>query len=561
MLCKNEKLPLRDLMIDTPAYSALKAHQATIADRHLRDMFANDSERFNKFSIQSGGITLDYSKSRASDTTMRLLVSLARQCGVAEKIEAMFDGQKVNTSENRAVLHTALRQQSNQPVKVDGVNVIPQVKSTLAKMRQFCDDVYQGKMTGHSGKRYTDILCLGIGGSFLGPKIVFEALKQYQQKQQKVHFVANVDGCHLSDVLAKLDQETTLVVVASKSFTTQETMLNAKTTRQWLLQAMSENQLEHHQIAISSNITAAKCFGIAEDNIFPMWDWVGGRYSLWSAIGLPIALAVGFDNFNQLLLGAGEMDEHFRQTPFEQNMPVIMALLGIWDINFWGVTSHCIIPYCHYLRGLPAHIQQLDMESNGKSVSLEGSALSYPTGPAIWGSEGVNSQHAFFQQIHQSNIIYPVDFILPLSVQNSFEEHHDMLVSHCFAQSQALMMGKTVEQAQYELVHAGLSEQEACALAPHKAMQGNKPNNVILMEDLSPRNIGALLALYEHKVVVQGMIWNINSFDQWGVELGKQLSLPLYQSIQQQQTLSSMDCSTASLVERFIASKNADVSC
>ncbi len=540
-------------MNKSQALLALQAHKLSVETRHLKQMFENDPKRFEKFSITNGGITLDYSKNRTSDTTIRLLLALAEEAGLKHKIEDMFIGCTVNTTENRPVLHTALRQRSNSSIEVEGKDIIPEISEALAKMEQFCDDVHSGKLRGFKGKPFTDILCLGIGGSFLGPKIVVQALKQYRRKNPKLHFVANVDGCHLYDVLSELNVETTLVVVASKSFATEETMLNARTTRNWLLESgLKESELNQHIVAISSNIKLATEFGVEPDNIFPMWDWVGGRYSLWSAIGLPIALAIGFDNFEQLLLGASEMDEHFRHAPLEQNMPVIMALLGVWNINLWGSTSHCIIPYCHYLRGLPAHIQQLDMESNGKSVTKDGQQLDYLTGPAIWGSEGVNSQHAFFQQIHQSNIVYPVDFIIPLRVNNSFQEHQDMLVSHCFAQSQALMQGKTVDEAYQELIDSGMDEKQSRELAPHKSMEGNKPNNVIMLEELSPKNMGALLALYEHKVVAQGIIWNINSFDQWGVELGKQLSKPVYQCISEGLVSDGFDCSTQSLIEKYM---------
>ncbi|MCJ8267930.1 MAG: glucose-6-phosphate isomerase, partial [Psychrosphaera sp.] len=360
-------------MNKSQALLALQEHKLSVETRHLKQMFENDPKRFEKFSINNGGITLDYSKNRTSDTTMRLLLALAEEAGLKQKIEDMFIGCSINTTENRPVLHTALRQQSDHPIEVGDEDIIPEIAATLAKMKKFCGDVDSGQLQGSSGKPFTDILCLGIGGSFLGPKIVVQALKQYRRKSPKLHFVANVDGCHLYDVLGELNVETTLVVVASKSFSTEETMLNARTTRHWLLESgLDESRLHQHIVAISSNIELAMEFGVERDNIFPMWDWVGGRYSLWSAIGLPIALAIGFDQFEQLLVGASEMDEHFRNAPLEQNMPVIMALLGVWNINLWGSTSHCIIPYCHYLRGLPAHIQQLDMESNGKSVSKDG---------------------------------------------------------------------------------------------------------------------------------------------------------------------------------------------
>ncbi len=544
-------------MIDTPAYKALKAHQLSMRERHLKDMFANDAERFDKFCVEACGITLDYSKNRASDTTMGLLMSLAQQSGLKARVEAMFAGDVVNTTEQRAVLHTALRQQHDTPLLVDNVDVIEQVRQTLAKMKQFCHQVHQAEQACFDGQAFSDIICLGIGGSFLGPKIVYEALKPYHLNKQQLHFVANVDGSHLNSVLSSLDPNRTMVIIASKSFSTQETMRNAQTVKSWLVDAIGEEGAKSHMVALSSNEAAVASFGIDPQLRFPMWDWVGGRYSLWSAIGLPIALAIGFEQFEQLLQGGYDMDQHFLTAPMEQNMPVIMALLGIWDINFWQVSSHCIIPYCHYLRGFPAHIQQLDMESNGKSVTFDGKAIDYYTGPAIWGSEGVNSQHAFFQQIHQSNAIYPVDFILPLSLKNTSETHHDMLVAHCFAQSRALMLGKTTEQAYQELKAQGLDDERCHALAPHKAMAGNKPNNVLLLEDLSPRTLGSLLALYEHKVVAQGFIWQINSFDQWGVELGKQLSGPIHRRITIAEDDGQFDCSTEALIARYLKRKKS----
>lgn len=541
------------MMEKCKAWSALKVHQQAISQHHLKTMFADDLERFDKFSISAAGLLLDYSKNRIDSTSMKLLCELASQMQLEQKIKAMISGEKVNSSEKRAVLHTALRQSCDQPVVLDGINVLDEVKQTLVKMEVFCDEVHSGKRTGYKGEKFTDVVCLGIGGSFLGPKVVVEALKQYHRKVLKVHFIANIDGYHLHDVLSDLRAQTTLVVIASKSFSTQETMLNAETTRQWLLdQGVTQKQLNQHVVAVSSNITAAVEFGVDVSNIFPMWDWVGGRYSLWSAIGLPIALAVGFEHFSRLLEGAREMDEHFINSSFDKNMPVILALLGIWNVNFWQATSHCIIPYCHYLRGLPAHIQQLDMESNGKSVSVNGEPIDYLTGPAIWGSEGTNSQHAFFQQIHQSNTLYPVDFIIPIKVSHPWQTHHNMLIANCFAQSQALMQGKTIELAYQELVNSGMSQEQSRELAPHKRMAGNKPHNVILLDDLSAKNIGALLALYEHKVVVQGMLWNINSFDQWGVELSKQLSKPILQDLNSGCVNQLLDSSTQALMRKCI---------
>lgn len=542
------------MLNECKSWLALKEHKTEIEELNLKAAFSLDKRRFDRFSLYECGILLDYSKNRINSTTIKLLIDMADELKLDDKIKAMFHGQKINTTEQCEALHTALRFGSKQPTILDGQNVTLEVRQTLNKMAQFCQDIHSGNCTGFSGRKFTDILCLGIGGSFLGPKVVVESLRQYRNKNLNLHFVANIDGYHLFDVLNRLNADSTLIVIASKSFSTAETMLNAKTVRQWLLsEGVDETQINRHFVAVTHNVASAEAFGVDIDSIFPMWDWVGGRYSLWSAIGLPIALAVGFEQFEQLLQGACEMDRHFSSSPFEQNMPVILALLGIWNTNFWGSTSHCIIPYCHYLRGLPAHIQQLDMESNGKSVDINGEAVDYLTGPAIWGSEGVNSQHAFFQHFHQGKSICPVDFIIPLKVNHPYNLHHDMLVANCFAQSQALMQGKTQNEAYQELLDAGMDEKKARKLAPHKKMDGNKPNNVLVLDDLSPKSIGALLALYEHKVVVQGMLWNINSFDQWGVELGKQLSKPIIKDFSEGVVDSISDSSTRTLMAKYLA--------
>ncbi|WP_438864557.1 glucose-6-phosphate isomerase [Neptunicella sp.] len=537
------------LLSATPAWHNLQKLADSLQSQHMRDWFAADPKRAEKFSIESCGIFLDYSKNRINDAVLQGLFDLAKQQNVEAKRDAMFAGEIINATEQRAVLHTALRNFSDQPVLVDGKDVMPEVRDCQQKMQQLVSKIHSGEHKGYTGKSITDVVAIGIGGSFLGPKIMSEALKPYWHKGLKVHFVANVDGCHIADVLAERDHEQTLVLMSSKSFTTQETLQNTLTAKDWFLnQGGSQQDIALHFMAVSSNIKAATEFGIAEDNIFPMWDWVGGRYSLWSAIGLPIALALGYDNYQAMLKGAFAMDEHFKTAPLEQNLPVIMGLLGSWYINFFGAQSHVLLPYYHYMRGFPAYIQQLDMESNGKSVTTDNDVTDYATGPVIWGSEGTNGQHSFHQLIHQGQVLIPADFMLPLNVPNSADPHHAMLASNCFAQSQALMQGKTLEQAQQELQASGKSDD---GLAQHKAMPGNKPSNTLLFDQLDPHTLGALVALYEHKVFVQGAIWGINSFDQWGVELGKVMGNQILDKLQDKNQACDFDSSTNHLVERF----------
>lgn len=537
------------LLSATPAWHNLQKLADSLQSQHMRDWFAADPKRAEKFSIESCGIFLDYSKNRINDAVLQGLFDLANQQNVEAKRDAMFAGEIINATEQRAVLHTALRNFSNQPVLVDGKDVMPEVRDCQQKMQQLVSKIHSGEHKGYTGKSITDVVAIGIGGSFLGPKIMSEALKPYWHKGIKVHFVANVDGCHIADVLAERDHEQTLVLMSSKSFTTQETLQNTLTAKDWFLnQGGSQQDIALHFMAVSSNIKAATEFGIAEDNIFPMWDWVGGRYSLWSAIGLPIALALGYNNYQAMLKGAFAMDEHFKTAPLEQNLPVIMGLLGSWYINFFGAQSHVLLPYYHYMRGFPAYIQQLDMESNGKSVTTDNDVTDYATGPVIWGSEGTNGQHSFHQLIHQGQVLIPADFMLPLNVPNSADPHHAMLASNCFAQSQALMQGKTLEQAQQELQASGKSDD---GLAQHKAMPGNKPSNTLLFDQLDPHTLGALVALYEHKVFVQGAIWGINSFDQWGVELGKVMGNQILDKLQDKNQACDFDSSTNHLVERF----------
>lgn len=518
----------------------------------MQQLFADDPQRAKRYSIESCGITLDYSKNRINQDVMQALFALAEQQELTKKRDAMFAGEIINHTEQRAVLHTALRNFSGNPVWVDGQDVMPEILATQEKIKQFTADLHQGKHLGYTGKPITQVVSLGIGGSFLGPKIMTEALKPYLHQGVKLHFVANVDGCHIRDVLSQLDHEQTLVVMSSKSFTTQETLQNTLTAKSWFFeQGGSQQDIAKHFIAVSSNIKAATEFGMAEDNIFPMWDWVGGRYSLWSAIGLPISLAIGYDNYQALLQGAFAMDQHFQQAPLAENMPVIMALLGIWYSNFHGAQSHVLLPYYHYLRGFPAYVQQLDMESNGKSTNSNNQSINYTTGPVIWGSEGTNGQHSFHQLIHQGKTLIPADFMLPLNVANELTEHHTMLASNCFAQTQALMQGKSYEQALQELKSSNLSESEQQALAQHKVMPGNRPSNTLLFEQLDPKTLGALVALYEHKVFVQGAIWDLNSFDQWGVELGKMLGNQVLAAIQTPSQPLNFDSSTNQLIEKF----------
>ncbi len=537
--------------MNTPAWQALASQFERFQNVHMRDLFEQEPNRAATYTESACGFTLDYSKNRIDQAVLGALFDLAREAQVEQKRDAMFAGEVINTTEQRAVLHTALRRDANDEVLVDGQNVVAEVHETLAKIKGFVAEVHDGTRKGYTDKAFTDVVAIGIGGSFLGPKIVTEALKPYQQSAVKVHFVANVDGHHIVDVLAKLNAETTLVVMSSKSFTTQETLKNTLTAREWFLSQGGEfSDIAKHFMCVSSNIAKATEFGIAEDNIFPMWDWVGGRYSLWSAIGLPIALAIGFDNFEQVLKGARDMDNHFVSAPLEQNLPTIMAVLGVWYRNFFGSESHVLLPYSHYLRGFPAYVQQLDMESNGKSVSHSDETVETTTGPIIWGGEGTNGQHAFHQLMHQSKTVIPADFIMPVKPAHDEVEHHQMLASNCFAQTQALMQGETVEEIKQALSAKGVSGEQLDKLAKHKFMPGNKPSNTLLMEDLSPAQLGALVALYEHKVFVQGVIWDINSFDQWGVELGKVLGNRVLDALQDK-AQPELDSSTQQLVEMF----------
>lgn len=529
------------------AWQALSAHCAEIRQLHMRQMFQEDPARFGRFSLQLDGLFFDYSKNRINDETIRLLVALAEQAELSDCIKRMFNGEKINSTEQRAALHTALRNRSNQPVLLDGKDVMPDVRRVLGLMRHFSDAVRNGQHVGYTGKAIRDIVNIGIGGSDLGPLMVCEALKPYGSATLRAHFVSNVDGSHLAEILKDLDAETTLFIVSSKTFTTLETLTNARSARDWLIKALGdEHAVAQHFAAVSTNLAATAQFGINPQNVFEFWDWVGGRYSLWSAIGLPIALYLGMDRFEELLDGGYAMDEHFRNAPLEKNMPVLLALLGIWYGNFFGAGSNAVFPYDQYMHRFSAYLQQLEMESNGKGVDREGSAVDYDTGMVVWGEPGTNGQHAFFQLIHQGTRMIPADFLMPLHSHNPMGEHHAILLANCLAQTEALMVGKTVVEARTELVAQGIQGEALEALLPHKVFPGNKPTNTLLFDQLDPHTLGMLIALYEHKVFVQSVVWNINPFDQWGVELGKQLAA----RIRDEGAVSSHDASTSGLIER-----------
>ena len=512
-------------LTELPAWQDLTAHRRTLDDLQMRELFAADPGRFRRFSLRFKDILFDYSKNRVTGETMESLAALARQTDLRGAIAAMFTGGKINNTEHRAVLHIALRNRSNGPIVVDGSDVMPEVNRVLGKMRSFSDRVRSGAWRGYRGRAITDVVNVGIGGSDLGPKMVVTALGPYAASHLRVHFVSNVDGTDIADTLKPLDPATTLFLIASKTFTTQETMTNAGSARQWLLEAANdEAAIAKHFVALSTNTEAVAAFGIDTDNMFEFWDWVGGRYSLWSAIGLPIAIAIGMDRFEELLAGAHEADEHFRTAPFERNIPVVMALLGIWYRDFFGAQSHAILAYDHYLRYFADYLQQGDMESNGKSVDKAGNTVDYATGPVIWGQPGTNGQHAFYQLIHQGSTLVPCDFLAPARSHNPIGRHHDILIANFLAQTEALMRGRTRAEARAELAGAGVSGSDLELLAAAKTFAGDKPTNSFLFRQLTPATLGALIAFYEHKIFTQGAIWNINSFDQMGVELGKQLA-------------------------------------
>ncbi|MFN0255350.1 glucose-6-phosphate isomerase [Pedobacter ureilyticus] len=535
----------------TKAYQYLADHYININQTDIKSLFAEDPERFSKFSVLFEDILFDYSKNRINDETMALLIQLAKECKLDEAIKAMFSGEKINETEGREVLHIALRNQSNSPILVDGKDVMPDVNAVLAKMEKFSNAIISGEWKGYTGKEITDIVNIGIGGSDLGPVMVTEALKHYKTRLN-LHFVSNVDGTHIAETLKVVNPETTLFLVASKTFTTQETMSNANTARTWFLeQGASETDIAKHFAALSTNAKDVAAFGIDTENMFEFWDWVGGRYSLWSAIGLSISLGIGFDNFKQLLAGAHATDKHFAETPFEQNVPVILAMLGVWYINFFGAETQAILPYDQYLHRFAAYFQQGDMESNGKYVDRNGDIVMYETGPVIWGEPGTNGQHAFYQLIHQGTKLIPSDFIAPAQSLNPIGEHHPILLSNFFAQTEALMNGKDEEEVVAELTKAGKTHEQIEKLAPFKVFEGNRPTNSILLKKVTPFSLGSLIAVYEHKIFVQGIIWNIFSFDQWGVELGKQLAQKIQPELKDSSPVTSHDSSTNGLINQY----------
>jgi glucose-6-phosphate isomerase len=534
---------------ETQAYDYLIDHFVDITEIHLKELFETDKDRFKKYSVLFNDIFLDYSKNRINDKTIALLMQLAKECDLDGAIKAMFSGEVINETENRAVLHTALRNRANTPVLVDGKDVMPDVNEVLAKMKKFSEAIISGRWKGYTGKAITAVVNIGIGGSDLGPVMVTEALKSYKNHLE-LHFVSNVDGTHIVETLKKVDPETTLFLVASKTFTTQETMSNAHSARDWFLASGAKDaDVAKHFAALSTNADGVGKFGIDTQNMFGFWDWVGGRYSLWSAIGLPIALSIGFENFEELLTGAHEMDNHFKDTPFEENIPVILALLGIWYNNFFESETQAILPYDQYMHRFAAYFQQGDMESNGKNVARTGEAIDYQTGPVIWGEPGTNGQHAFYQLIHQGTKLIPCDFIAPAQSHNPLGKHHQMLLSNFFAQTEALMNGKNEEEVIAEL--GNQSEEEIAKIAPFKVFQGNRPTNSILVKMITPKVLGSLLAMYEHKIFTQGVIWNIYSFDQWGVELGKQLAGKILPELEDNNEVNSHDSSTNGLINLY----------
>lgn len=540
---------MHQLPLDSsPAYLALQDHYQTAREWQMRDLFAENTQRFADFSLEAAGLFLDYSKNRISQKTLQLLCALARQQGVEAKRDAMLNGDKFNNTEKRAVLHTALRAPRGKNLQVDGQDVNSDVHAVLERIKHFSERVRSGEWLGFSGKAITDIVNIGIGGSDLGPEMVSRALREFAHPRLRTHFVANVDGHDMDAVLSKVNAETTLFIVASKTFTTAETMLNAGTARNWFLQHASAADLPKHFVAVSTNAKAVAAFGIDTENMFPFWDWVGGRYSIWSAIGLPVALSIGADKFAEFLAGAHAMDEHFRTAPLEKNMPVLMALLGVWYRNFFASGAISIAPYHQDLAQFADYLQQLEMESNGKRVTRDGNVLAYATCPAVWGNVGTNGQHAYFQLLHQGSDLIPVDFIAALHATHKLPGHQSSLLANCFAQSEAFMRGKTEVEARADLQQQQLPEAEITALLPHKVFPGNRPSNTILMQSLTPAAIGALIALYEHKVFVQGVIWDVNSFDQWGVELGKVLAKTIQSELTGEAQPAAHDSSTNGLI-------------
>ncbi len=542
--------------MQSPTVERLKHCAESLKGNSMRHLFEEDPDRFQKYSLELKPLLLDYSKNIINDEVMSALFALAREAEVESWRDRMMSGEKINTTENRAVLHTALRNRSERPIYVDGENVMPKVRAVLDHMRAFTSAVHSGQFCGFTGKKFTDIVNIGIGGSDLGPVMVTEALKPYQVPGIRAHFVSNVDGTHLVETLKPLSAETTLFIIASKTFTTEETLTNARSARSWFLsQGATQADIAKHFVALSTNREAVTAFGIDPANMFEFWNWVGGRYSLWSAIGLSIALAIGFHHFEALLQGAYDLDRHFCEAPLEKNAPVILALLGVWYRNFLGASAHAVLPYDQYLHRFPAYLQQADMESNGKSVDRNGKSISYASGPILFGEPGTNGQHAFYQLIHQGTELIPADFLAGVHTHNPIGAHHETLLANFFAQPEALMRGKTKEEARAELEAAGMSGEALEALLPHKVFAGNKPTNSILYKILDPYTLGYLTALYEHKIFVQGIIWNINSFDQWGVELGKQLAKKIRPELQSKVPVTSHDASTNGLINYYLQSR------
>ncbi|WP_295880310.1 glucose-6-phosphate isomerase [uncultured Thiohalocapsa sp.] len=541
------------LIDSSPAWQALAHHWQRMARVHMRDLFAADPDRAERMTADAAGVHLDYAKHIVTDETLGLLFDLARSAELESWRARMFDGRHINNTEDRAVLHVALRNRSNRPIQVDGRDVMPDVNAVLARMRSFSERVRGGDWQGFTGRPIRDVVNIGIGGSNLGPKMVCTALAPYQSAAPRPHFVSNVDGSHLAETLKELDPATTLFIVASKTFTTQETMTNAQSARRWLVDGLgSDAAVRNHFVAVSTNAEKVAEFGIDTEHMFGFWDWVGGRYSLWSAIGLPIAMAVGFDRFEELLAGAHAMDEHFRTAPLEDNLPVILGLLGVWYIDFAGARTHAILPYDQYLEHFPAYFQQGDMESNGKHVTRDGSRVGYATGPVVWGQPGTDGQHAFYQLIHQGTELIPSDFIAPIKSHNPLGDHHAKLLANCFAQTEALMRGRTLEEARDAMLAAGTDPHEAARLAPQRQFDGNRPSSTLLVEQVTPGTLGALIALYEHKIFTQGVIWGINSFDQWGVELGKQLAGVILGELTSGAVTAEHDASTAALLRYYL---------
>ena len=538
------------------SWKKLTENYSKTSNLHMRDLFAADKDRFSKYAVQFNDILVDYSKNRITDETMSLLLALAEEAGLKQAIEDMFTGKKINATEKRSVLHVALRNRSNTPIFSDGKDVMPEINAVLDKMKGFCENVRSGAWKGYTGKSITDIVNIGIGGSDLGPVMVTEALKPYGSETLNVHFVSNVDGTHIVEITKHLNPETTLFIIASKTFTTQETITNAESAKAWFLKtAKDETTVAKHFIALSTNAKLVAAFGIDTNNMFEFWDWVGGRYSLWSAIGMSIALYIGYDNYIELLSGAHAMDNHFKETPFSKNIPVILAVLGVWYNNFYKAETLAILPYDQYMHRFSAYFQQGDMESNGKHVTKDGTDVNYQTGPIIWGEPGTNGQHAFYQLIHQGTKLIPCDFLAPVVSQNPIGDHHPKLLANFFAQTEALMKGKTAAEVKVELEKAGLSAEDVAALVNHKVFEGNRPTNSIFFKKLTPFTLGSLIAMYEHKIYTQSVIWNINAFDQWGVELGKQLANAILPELKDATPVTNHDSSTNGLINFYKKNK------